>query len=154
MFKKIGGISFNGYMTLEASIIMPWVIFMFSFLIYISFYVYDKCVLYQDSYTVCMRGSIQKEENGAVNYINSHMERQFGEKYFGVDKIRGRAEQRGREVKVYAECCVRHPFSHFMTLPKAEGWQIQTEAKAWQINPARLIRKIRMAENILHQNAF
>lgn len=137
-------------MTLEASFIMPWVIFIFVFLIYMSFYSYDKCVLFQDSYTLCLRGSIQKEKGVAVEYINSHMEKQFGKKYFGVDGIEASAEQRGKEVKVYAECSVRLPFKHFLTMVNADGWHIQTEAEAWEINPTKLIRSFRMVENLIH----
>ncbi|MCM1264286.1 MAG: hypothetical protein NC313_16370 [Butyrivibrio sp.] len=150
MFKKINSISVNAYMTLEASFIMPWVIFIFVFLIYISFYSYDKCVLYQDSYALCLRGSIQKEEGAAVSYINSHMAGQFGRKYFGADRVEASAGQHGNEVKVYAECSVRVPFKHFFTMFNADGWHIQTEAKAWEINPTKLIRSFRMAENLLH----
>ena len=50
-------------MTAEASFIISWTIFVFVFLIYLSFYSYDKCVLFQDAYTVCFRGSIQKDED-------------------------------------------------------------------------------------------
>lgn len=149
MFRKINRMTANGYMTLEASFIMPWVIFIFVFLIYVSFYLYDKCVLFQDAYTLCMRGSIQKEEDGAVNYINTHMNGQFGKKYFGTDKVQGSAERHGDKVKVYAECSVRIPFNRFMTMMKAGGWRIQTEAEAKVINPTKVIRKCRMAENIL-----
>lgn len=150
MFEKIKTISVNAYMTLEASFIMPWVIFIFVFLIYISFYSYDKCVLFQDTYALCLRGSIQKEKGTAVDYINSHMAGQFGKKYFGVGRIEASVEQHGKEVKVYAECSVRLPFKHFLTMSNADGWHIRTEAGAWEINPTKLIRSFRMAENLLH----
>ncbi|MDE7283698.1 MAG: hypothetical protein K2N85_08970 [Lachnospiraceae bacterium] len=149
MYRKIKYKAVKGYMTLEACFIMPWIIFMFVFLIYASFYVYDKCVLFQDTYTLCLRGCIQKEEEGAVNYINAHMNGQFGKKYFGTDKVQGSAEQHGQEVKVYARCSVQMPFNHFLTMAKAGGWQIQTEGKAWKINPTKLLRRFRMVEKFL-----
>lgn len=46
----------KGYMTVEASFIITWTVFLFVFLIYLSFYSYDKCVLFQDAYAVCFRG--------------------------------------------------------------------------------------------------
>lgn len=154
MFKKIKSITVKGYMTLEACFIMPWIIFIFVFLIYASFYVYNKCVLFQDTYTLCMRGSIQKEEGGAVNYINAHMNGQFGKKYFGTDNVHGSAEQHGQEVKVYAQCSVKVPFNHFLTMAEAGGWQIQTEGKAWEINPTKLLRKFRMVENLCNKEGW
>lgn len=139
---------------MEACFIMPWIIFIFVFLIYASFYVYDKCVLFQDAYTLSFRGSIQKEEGGAVNYINAHMNGQFGKKYFGTDKVQGSVEQHGQEVKVYARCSVQVPFNHFLTMAEAGGWQIQTEGKAWEINPTKLIRRFRMVENLCNMEGW
>lgn len=149
MFRKTWRKTAKGYMTLEASVIMPWVIFIFVFLIYMSFYLYDKCVLFQDAYALCLRGSIQKEEDGAVNYINTHMSGQFGKKYFGTNNVQGSVERCGQEIKVYAACNVKMPFNHFMTMAKAGGWQIQTEARAKIINPTKVIRRCRMIEKIL-----
>ncbi|MCH5256907.1 MAG: pilus assembly protein [Lachnospiraceae bacterium] len=139
----------NGYMSIEASFIMPWVIFLFVFIIYTSFYLYDKCVLFQDAYALSLRGSIQKEDGKVLQYINEHMAEQFGNKYFGVGKVEGKAEQSGQEVRVIGTCSVKIPFDNFLTFSNESGWQIQTEAKAQVINPTKVIRKCRMAENII-----
>lgn len=139
----------GGYMTLEAAFIIPWTVFLFVFLIYAAFYLYDKCVLFQDAYTVCFRASVQKEENGVSEYLSSHMETQFGKKYFGAGTIEKRVQQSDKEVRVYGACSVKAPFSHFLTMAQAGGLSIQTEAKAQIINPAKIIRKCRMAENVV-----
>ena len=60
-------------MTVEAAFIVTWTVFIFVFLIYLAFYSYDKCVLFQDAYGVCFRGSIQKKEENVVRYISTHM---------------------------------------------------------------------------------
>lgn len=139
----------RGYMTLEAAFIIPWVIFIFVFLIYAAFYLYDKCVLFQDAYTVCFRASIQKEENGISDYLSSHMESRFGRKYFGVGTVEKRAEWSDKEVSVYGACSVKIPFGHFLTMAGKSGWQIQTQAKAQIMNPVKIIRRCRMAENVV-----
>lgn len=139
----------KGYMTLEASLIMPWVVFLFIFLIYMSFYLYDKCVLFQDSYSLCLRGSVQKEDDGAVKYVNAHMAEKFGSKYFGVGKVIGSVKQSGKEIRVEGECNVKIPFDNFLTFSREKGWHIKTEASAQIINPTDIIRKCRMAENLI-----
>lgn len=139
----------KGYMTVEAGFVIPWVIFLFVFLIYASFYLYDKCVLFQDAYTVCFRGSIRKEENGALTYINAHMTEQFGSKYFGTGGVEGNVGKEGRDVIVSGRCSVKVPFGHFLTMAGNDGWQIQTEARARIVNPTGIVRKCRMAENAL-----
>ena len=142
-------LTLKGYMSLEASFIMPWVIFLFVFMIYTSFYLYDKCILFQDAYTLCLRGSVQKEDGGALKYINEHMAEKFGSKYFGVGHVDGSAGQSGKEIKVIGTCTVKVPIDNFLTFSKESGWEIKTEAKAQIINPTRVIRKCRIAENII-----
>ncbi len=138
----------KGYMTLEASFIITWTVFLFVLLIYLSFYSYDKCVLFQDAYTVCFRGSIQKEEEQVVPYIDAHMQQQFGKKYFGVGKVNGRVDRDGNTTSVTGECQVKTPVRQLFTMYDQAGWKIQTRARAQIINPTEMIRRSRMAEAV------
>lgn len=141
----------KGYMTLEASFIITWTVFLFILFIYLSFYSYDKCVLFQDAYTVCFRGSIQKDEGQVVPYIDSHMQRQFGKKYFGVGKVSGSVDRNGNTTSVTGECQVKVPIRHLFTMHDQEGWKIKTRARAQIINPTSMIRRSRMAENVISE---
>ena len=47
----------NAYMTIEASLIIPLVLGTYFFLIFTCFFLYNKCVLAQDSYVKCYRAS-------------------------------------------------------------------------------------------------
>lgn len=139
----------KGYMTLEAAFIITWTVFLFVLLIYLSFYSYDKCVLFQDAYAVCFRGSIQKEEGQVVPYIDAHMQKQFGKKYFGVGQVRGTVDKNGSTTSVTGECQVKAPIRQFFTMPDQTGWKIRTRAKAQIINPTKMIRRSRMAGNVI-----
>ena len=139
----------KGYMTLEASFLITWTLFLFVLIIYLSFYSYDKCVLFQDAYTVCFRGSIQKKEDKVVPYIDAHMQKQFGKKYFGVGKVTGTVDKKGNAVSVTGECQVKVPIRQFFTMHDRAGWKIQTRARAQIVNPTKMIRRSRMAEREL-----
>lgn len=141
----------KGYMTVEASFLVTWTIFIFIFLIYLSFYSYDKCVLFQDSYAVCFRGSIQKDEAQIVPYINSHIQEQFGKKYFGVGEVRGSVNVNGETTSVAGECQVKVPFHYIFTLSGEPGWNIKTEARAQIANPTKMIRSYRRITNIINE---
>ncbi len=141
----------KGYMTVEASFLVTWTIFIFIFLIYLSFYVYDKCVLFQDAYAVCFRGSIQKDESQVVPYINSHIQEQFGRKYFGVGEVRGNVNVNGATTSVVGECQVKAPFHYIFTLSREPGWNIKTEARAQIANPAKMIRSCRRITKIINE---
>lgn len=138
----------KGYMTVEAAFLITWTIFVFVLLIYLSFYSYDKCVLFQDAYTVCFRGSIQKNEDQVVPYINAHMQEQFGKKYFGVGKVKGTVDKNGNTTSVAGECQIKVPIRQFFTMYDRSGWKITTKAKAQIINPTKLIRKCRWVGNL------
>lgn len=138
----------KGYMTVEAAFLITWTVFLFVLLIYLSFYSYDKCVLFQDAYTVCFRGSIQKEEDQVVPYINTHMQQQFGRKYFGVGKVQGTVDRNGNTTSVTGECQVKVPIRQFFTMHDRTGWKIKTKAKAQIINPTKVIRKCRWVGNL------
>lgn len=138
-----------GYMTVEASFIITWTFFVFIFLIYLSFYSYNKCVLFQDAYAVCFRGSIQKEEDNIVPYINAHMQEQFGKKYFAVGEIHGSVDRKGNVTDVTGECQVKVPIQSIFTAHAKAGWQIRTKARAQIINPTHIIRKNRWIGNIV-----
>lgn len=138
----------KGYMTVEAAFLITWTVFLFVLLIYLSFYSYDKCVLFQDAYTVCFKGSIQKEENQVVPYITAHMQEQFGKKYFGVGKVQGTVDRNGNTTSVTGECQVKVPIRQFFTMHDRAGWKIKTKAKAQIINPTKVIRKCRLVGNL------
>lgn len=136
-------------MTVEASFIITWTIFIFVFLIYLSFYSYDKCVLFQDSYTVCFRGSVQKQEDNIVPYISAHMKEQYGKKYFATSKVHGSVNLSGSIADVIGECKVKVPIRSVFTMSDASGWQIRTRARAQIINPTHIIRKSRWIGNVI-----
>ena len=138
----------KGYMTLEASFIITWTLFLFVLLIYLSFYSYDKCVLFQDAYTICFRGSIQKDEEQVVPYISAKKQKQFGKKYFGVGKVQGTVDKIGNMARVTGECQVKVPIRQLFTMHGKEGWRIRTRAKAQIVNPTKMIRRCRRVGNM------
>lgn len=138
----------KGYMTLEASFIITWTLFLFVLLIYLSFYSYDKCVLFQDAYTICFRGSIQKDEEQVVPHISANMQKQFGKKYFGVGKVQGTVDKNGNMASVTGECQVKVPIRQLFTMHGKEGWRIRTRAKAQIVNPTKMIRRCRWVGNM------
>lgn len=140
----------HGYMTVEASFIITWTVFVFVLLIYLSFYSYDKCVLFQDAYGVCFRGSIQKQEDNVVPYISSHMKEQFGKKYFGTGEVHGTVDRKGNVTDVTGECQVKVPIHSAFTVHSAPGWKIRTRARAQIINPTHIIRKSRWVGNMVN----
>lgn len=49
--------NWNGYFTVEASLVMPLVIMIYLLIILCGFYLYNRCVISQDNYLLAFRGS-------------------------------------------------------------------------------------------------
>lgn len=47
----------EGYFTIEAALLLPLVIMLIVFMIFLSFYCYDRCILEQCAYAAALRGS-------------------------------------------------------------------------------------------------
>lgn len=82
------------YFTVEASYIMPIVLMIFIIIIYLAFYLYDRCLFAQDSYILCYRESYVKNVRNRPEELRSRASRQFGTKYFA---LRGQSFQTAEE---------------------------------------------------------
>ena len=47
----------SGYFTVEAALLLPIIIMIIVFMIFLSFYCYDRCILEQCAYAAALRGS-------------------------------------------------------------------------------------------------
>ena len=55
----------NGYMTVEAALLMPMVWFSLFFVMFAGFFLYDRCIAEQDSKIIVMRASEERETDEA-----------------------------------------------------------------------------------------
>lgn len=57
--------TWNGYMTVEAALLIPIVWFSLFFVIFTGFFLYDRCIAEQDSKIIVMRASQEREADEA-----------------------------------------------------------------------------------------
>ena len=55
----------NGYMTVEAALLMPMVWFSLFFMIFAGFFLYDRCIAEQDGKIIVIRASEERETDEA-----------------------------------------------------------------------------------------
>lgn len=92
--KKKKALFINAYFTIEAACIIPFLLIIFAGLIYFTFYQYTICLLNQDNYLLCFRGSVlQNTENG------------YGEIIYGNQKKVSRQE-------IYNDIQIRKDYLH------------------------------------------
>lgn len=121
-------------MTVEAAMLMPAVILLMALLLYISFFLYNRCVLSQDAYILAFRGSIHREteRNDLQEYIEESAKNQFGNKYIGMKLLEKSPEVSNKKVTVRLEGRT------------VNGWMLTAAGQAERNAPVEYIRKIRL----------
>ncbi len=82
MKKEVGA-----YMTVEATLIVPFVMYISLCLLYLGFFQYNRCLMRQDAYRAALHGSsIYRTDNGMVyNAAFDRAEQITDGKYIGAD---------------------------------------------------------------------
>ncbi len=124
----------NGYLTVEASMIMPLVIFLMALLIYLTFFLYNRCVLSQDAYILAFRGSISDKEGESeiLEYLEESAGIQFGNKYVGMKDLHKSITISNKSVTVRIQG------------KSGKGWNLEAIGEAHISDPEETIRRIRL----------
>ena len=101
----------KGYFTVEAALILPFVIMTIVFMTFLSFYCYDRCVLEQCAYAAALRGSSNRfaDTKEAYNEAQRAAESLISDKLFAVRECKTTVCVSGGMVTVTYECKVNMP---------------------------------------------
>lgn len=134
--------SLNGYFSVEASLVMPTVFFLYLLIIVGGIYLYDRCVISQDSYLMAFRGS------RFTNASNNYGEIIYGEereKGFSISYLEDRLQFK---IKCYPCYCLERKEINVTgeeTSISTTGWEglLTIRKQAENRNPVEIIRKVR-----------
>lgn len=133
----------GAYMTVEATLIVPFVMYICIFVIYVGFFQYDRCIMRQDAYRAALQGSsIYRADNQAVYNAAFDMAKRITEnKYIGTDCSFNIAVQ--GEVSVTMGGSITMPFRGLAALSGRADWTIEESMSSKCINPVFFIRSCR-----------
>lgn len=139
MLQKVFFRKANGYFTVEASMLMPLVLSLIALIFYLTFYLYDRCVISQDVYILAFRGALQCGKGGAdiEQYIQSESASKYGSKYIGVDNLESNVWTGDNSVAVEAT-----------GIMATTHWKFTARKEVERICPVEFIRKMRLAQRI------
>ena len=134
----------RGYMTLEATMIMPLIIVGIVFVIYISFYLYDASIIRQISYVAALRASQQMDYTAEQmeNYAKKHLEEQLEKRLLAIKGREQEIKVSLGKVKIKMSATVDMPFSNFIS-EKLNLWKMESETEVIRVNPVKIIRSVR-----------
>ncbi|MCI2049791.1 MAG: hypothetical protein LKJ76_08770 [Lachnospiraceae bacterium] len=137
-----GRLAVSAYMTVEASFIIPMVLIIFTVLIYLSFYLYARCLFSQDSYILCYRASYDKRED-AQGVSEAKKVRQFGTKYFALHSEAASSGTDGKWITFQGKASVIPSIFQNSPLMPGKVWTISYASRARKTDPPLDIRKFR-----------
>ena len=134
---------YKGYMTLEASLLMPMVICIMALLIYFTYYLYGRCIISEDAYILAFRASTS--EKGGVSYdpagyVAERSDQVAGKKYFGSQPPVFEAQIDGKDVRVVGRSNTRHRAMGGFFLKPHGSWGFEAAGRATQRKYSRHIR--------------
>lgn len=136
--------SAEAYFTVEAAMVIPIVLGILVMLIYLAFYLYDRCILAQDCYVLSYRQSIEK--GGADRAGPSAAAEQLGEKLFMLSGIDTDCSA-GGTVCVSGKGNMSPPLVGLEYFNESGRWNLEVKEKAKKTDPPKDYRRVR---RILH----
>lgn len=106
----------SGYFTVEAALLLPFVMMIIVFMIFLSFYCYDRCILEQCAYAAALRGSSNRFANTQEAYEEAAgaAENLIEGKLFAVREVNTTVRVSGLAVTVSYECKVNMPVGNWL----------------------------------------
>jgi len=102
----------EGYFTLEAALILPMVLAVISFILYLLFFQYNRCLMEQDMGILALRGALMQVENHAdrVQQLQEMAEQQDWDKYLAWEMEEVTLTAGRGKVTVMRKGQIRTPF--------------------------------------------
>ncbi|MGN0289914.1 MAG: TadE family protein [Lachnospiraceae bacterium] len=134
----------KGYLTVEASLIMPLLISAIIFTLYLGFYLYNVCILHQVAYTAALRGSLVKEGSNAQieEFTDGQLKELVEDRLLAVKTMESRVQVSWNKVRVGVSISVYMPFGEWIS-HKVGLWTFETQAEAKRLEPVNIIRSMR-----------
>lgn len=130
----------EAYFTVEAAMVIPIVLCILVMLIYLAFYLYDRCILAQDCYVLSYRQSIEK--GGADRAGPSAAGEQLGEKLFMLSGMSTDCSG-GGTVCVSGRGSMAPPLFGLDFFHESGKWNLEVSGKAKKTDPPKDYRRVR-----------
>lgn len=142
----------KGSFTIEAALVMPIIIIIIVMLLYLGFFLFNRCLITQEAYIGALRGSLydeQLKENifDKDIYVQNELEKQMGNKAIALRKLDWNILVENKKITVKADAFVSIPFKQLLRNNGFQnGWSISTQKENAIIHEVEIIRNIRKIE--------
>lgn len=140
----------KGSCTIEASILFPLIMTVTVMMIYMAFFIHDRCVLNAAAYQAALRGSRVRTEEGKVMSVTSAAARELtGGILLAATDVSPDIVITGEEIEVSYEGIMKIPAAALLfRISGSDGIHIKVRSTAKRKDPVRFIRECRFIENM------
>jgi hypothetical protein len=140
---------YAGYFTIEAVLILPIVLFIIIFLIHLSFFQYNRCMLDEETIVMMLRGSntrdAEKQKMSDEWKQNGQLIRR--KKLFLIFNIETGLEIEGRKLHIWTEGAMKPIYQENITEDYLKNiWRISSERWVELYDPSGFLMECRKAE--------
>lgn len=141
----------EGSYTVEAALLFPLILSVIILVMYISFFLHDRCVMNQSAYQAALRASRVKTSEGKVMGTAERAADELMEKcMLATTGVTHSVDISGSEIKVRYEGTLRIPAGVlFMNIYGSDGIRVEGSGSAKRKDPVRFIRQCRMVERTI-----
>ena len=131
----------EGYMTVEASLVLPMILIVTLLVLLLTFYLYAVCFLNQAAYTAALRGSLVMD--GTIEETaNEELERLLKNRILNIQDIKSEVSVSALTVEVKLEADMLLPVTGILSLTDPV-WKIEVKKEAKIRNASGYIRMLR-----------
>lgn len=141
----------KGSSTIETSLIMPMILTIFSFLIYLSFFLYNRVEITADAYACALRGSQMEQETAKETYqfMKEESAKLMDGNLLAVKKYGEQIKVKGDDIQVTYNVSIQVPGEVILSnLFKDNSWDYTITKKTKKLQPVLFIRNCRKISNI------
>lgn len=135
----------DAYFTVEAALIIPLVMAVIIFLMYMMFYQYNRCLMEQDLGVLLIKGSVWEVESAKdrVQSISANEEKRNYDKYLIWEKGVVTAVQEKGKLTVSQRGQLMFPFAGWQIKGADRVWMSEAEYKSKLLSPTFFVRSCR-----------
>ncbi|MCR5107143.1 MAG: pilus assembly protein [Lachnospiraceae bacterium] len=137
----------NGSMTIELSLLMPVILGVLIFIIFLGFYLHDRCILTKACYYAAMKGSEQTDDDNAYIVSEEALNEVINNRLIGKWESRESIYVDEEKITVSLEAGITFNNSLFFGLLDDNRMGLKRSAVAYRINETDYMRKKRREGN-------
>ncbi len=140
----------NGYMTVEAAFIVPWVVFIIVWIMYLGYFQYDRCLLFQDNYSLATQTAARIDTTeGKQSWLDSHKAGQLGIKYMATRSVQCTGTVSSTGIQINSALKVSHPLTYHAGFIPSSNWDISAEVNADNFSYTKRLRLFRTGMRLI-----